>query len=121
RTGAVSRCPSCSRARSRRATTARWRWSRSRTAGRRSRSGCPYGRRVADWYAWHEAYDEPGSVIARRLSAVQAQIVGVLSEFPPGRIAVLSMCAGQGRDLIGALAGHPRRHDVVARLVELDP
>jgi hypothetical protein len=31
------------------------------------------------------------------------------------------MCAGQGRDLLGALAGHPRRGDVRARLVELDP
>ncbi|GHD35622.1 hypothetical protein GCM10010335_31060 [Streptomyces galbus] len=30
------------------------------------------------------------------------------------------MCAGQGRDLIGVLAGHPRRDDVRARLVELD-
>src|SRR5262249_52969254 len=28
---------------------------------------------------------------------------------------------GQGRDLIGALAGHRRRTDVTARLVELDP
>jgi hypothetical protein len=32
---------------------------------------------------------------------------------------VLSMCAGQGRDLIGPLATHPRREDVRA-LVELD-
>ena len=31
------------------------------------------------------------------------------------------LCAGQGRDLIGVLAGHPRRADVTARLVELDP
>jgi Methyltransferase domain len=74
-----------------------------------------------DWYAWHDAYDDPGSVIARRLTAVQHQIVDALAQVPPGRITVLSMCAGQGRDLIGALAGHPRRPDVVARLVELDP
>jgi hypothetical protein len=33
----------------------------------------------------------------------------------------VSVCAGQGRDLIGALADHPRRADVSARLVELDP
>jgi hypothetical protein len=31
------------------------------------------------------------------------------------------MCAGQGRDVVGALADHPRRDDVRARLVELDP
>lgn len=30
------------------------------------------------------------------------------------------MCAGQGHDLIGVLAEHPRRADVTARLVELD-
>jgi hypothetical protein len=30
------------------------------------------------------------------------------------------MCAGQGRDLIGPLAAHPRRDDVHALLVELD-
>lgn len=39
----------------------------------------------------------------------------------PGEIRVVSLCAGQGRDLIGALAGHPRREEVTARLVELDP
>ena len=75
---------------------------------------------MADWYTWHDGYDEPGSGIAQRLPAVQRQIVAALSQVPPGPITVLSMCAGQGRDLIGALAGHPRRHDVVARLVELD-
>jgi hypothetical protein len=31
------------------------------------------------------------------------------------------MCAGQGRDVIGVLAEHPRRADVAALLVELDP
>jgi hypothetical protein len=33
---------------------------------------------------------------------------------------VISLCAGQGRDLLGVLADHPRRGDVRARLVELD-
>lgn len=33
---------------------------------------------------------------------------------------MISLCAGQGRDLLEVLAGHPRRHDVRARLVELD-
>lgn len=31
------------------------------------------------------------------------------------------MCAGQGRDVIGVLSDHPRRADVAAVLVELDP
>jgi hypothetical protein len=33
----------------------------------------------------------------------------------------VSLCAGQGHDVIGALADHPRASDVQARLVELDP
>ncbi len=76
---------------------------------------------MTDWFAWHEAYDEPGSVVAQRLTAVQRAIVAALDGYPPGRITAVSMCAGQGRDLIGALAGHPRGTDVAARLVELDP
>ncbi|TDV57562.1 hypothetical protein CLV71_101433 [Actinophytocola oryzae] len=34
---------------------------------------------------------------------------------------MVSLCAGQGRDLLEVLADHPRRDDVRARLVELDP
>jgi hypothetical protein len=39
----------------------------------------------------------------------------------PGPIRLVSMCAGQGHDVIGALEGHPRAPDVQARLVELEP
>jgi ubiquinone/menaquinone biosynthesis C-methylase UbiE len=74
-----------------------------------------------DWHAWHERYDEPGSLLARRLAVVQDRIARALDAAPPGEIGVLSMCAGQGRDLLGALDGHPRREDVRALLVELDP
>jgi hypothetical protein len=35
-------------------------------------------------------------------------------------IRLLSLCAGEGRDVIGVLPTHPRRNDVTARLVELD-
>jgi len=74
-----------------------------------------------DWARWHSAYDDPGSALARRLAVVQARIRELLDAAAPGRIGVVSMCAGQGRDLFGALAGHPRAADVSARLVELDP
>jgi hypothetical protein len=74
-----------------------------------------------DWAAWHDDYDDPGSVLAGRLAAVQHVIRKALDELPPGPVTVLSMCAGQGRDLLGVLATHPRRADVRARLVELDP
>ena len=74
-----------------------------------------------DWYDWHAFYDDPGSGLSRRLSWVQDQIRAALDAAPPGPIRAISLCAGQGRDLIGVLADHPRRADVTARLVELDP
>jgi len=74
-----------------------------------------------DWYSWHAPYDDPGSGLARRLAWVQDRIRAALDAAPPGPLRAISMCAGQGRDLIGVLAGHPRRADVTARLVELDP
>ena len=74
-----------------------------------------------DWVAWHEPYDQPGSSLARRLEVVQNRIAAALEQAPPGPIRVISMCAGHGRDLLGALADHARAIDVTARLVELDP
>ena len=74
-----------------------------------------------DWYAWHDDYDDPDTALARRLAAVQEQVRAALDDAEPGPLRAISLCAGQGRDLIGALAGHPRQHDVRARLVELDP
>ncbi len=73
-----------------------------------------------DWRTWHDEYDLPGSRLARRLQAVQSQIRDALDSRPPGPLQVVSMCAGQGRDLLEVLADHPRRDDVRARLVELD-
>ena len=73
-----------------------------------------------DWVAWHTDYDQPDSTLAHRLAAVRERIKVALDEAPPGPLRAVSLCAGQGRDLIGALATHPRRGDVTARLVELD-
>ena len=74
-----------------------------------------------DWQAWHERYEDPTSPISRRLAVVQDLIRGAMDRAAPGPIRVVSMCAGQGRDLHGALAGHPRADEVTALLVELDP
>ena len=76
---------------------------------------------LRDWYAWHDDYDRPGSDLARRLSWVRDRIRAALDEATYGPVRAISLCAGQGRDLIGVLADHPRRGDVTARLVELDP
>ena len=75
---------------------------------------------IVDWRAWHDDYQHPDSLLSRRLRIVQHQIRQALDDCPPGRLRVISLCAGQGHDLLGALAHHPRRHDVTARLVELD-
>ena len=74
-----------------------------------------------DWENWHDAYDRPDSALAARLIAVKSLIRQALDDAPPGPLRVVSLCAGQGRDLIEALADHPRRADVRALLVELDP
>lgn len=74
-----------------------------------------------DWRAWHDEYEDPTSSLSRRLAVVQDVVRGALDRAAPGPIRVLSLCAGQGRDLHGALAGHPRADDVSALLVELDP
>jgi hypothetical protein len=73
-----------------------------------------------DWRAWHEGYEDPDSELGRRLALVQSQLRAALDQAPPGPIRAISVCAGQGHDIIGVLADHPRREDVSARLVELD-
>ncbi|GAA2126860.1 SAM-dependent methyltransferase [Actinomadura napierensis] len=75
---------------------------------------------AADWRAWHGAYDDPESSLARRLATVRERIREVLDAAPSGPLRAVSLCAGEGRDLIGVLVDHPRRADVTARLVELD-
>jgi hypothetical protein len=74
-----------------------------------------------DWVRWHDAYDDPASGLSTRLALVQAHFSDALVAAPAGPIRVVSLCAGQGRDVIGVLPGHPRKDDVTALLVELDP
>ncbi len=73
------------------------------------------------WQDWHARYQDPNSHLSQRLGVVQGRIRHALDHAPAGPIRVISICAGDGRDLLGVLADHPRRHDVMARLVELDP
>jgi hypothetical protein len=73
-----------------------------------------------DWRAWHSDYDVPGSTLARRLAVVQERIRGALDAAPAGPVRVVSMCAGEGRDLLPVLAEHPRGADVRGVLVEWD-
>jgi hypothetical protein len=51
---------------------------------------------------------------------VRRHVAAIVAEAPAGPVTVLSICGGQGRELIGALEDHPRKGDVRGRLVELD-
>jgi predicted kinase len=72
------------------------------------------------WSEWHRLYADPNSRLSLRLRAVQTRIQEALDDCPAGDIRVVSLCAGQGQDLLGVLQHHVRRDDVLARLVELD-
>jgi len=74
-----------------------------------------------DYLAWHDDYDRPGSRLHLRLLVVQDLLATALDELPPGPVRVISMCAGQGRDLVTVARRHRRGGDLVGRLVELDP
>ena len=77
-------------------------------------------RQAADWIAWHREYDEPASRLARRLAVVQAHLRSAIDE-RPGPLRIVSMCAGEGRDVVGVLAAHRRRDEIDALLIELNP
>ena len=74
-----------------------------------------------DWMKWHEKYDDLDSSLSRRLIVVRQRIAEALDRAAAGPIWVASMCAGDGRDILGVLKGHPRAGDVSGRLVELNP
>ena len=79
------------------------------------------GAAVKDWVAWHREYDDPSSSLSARLDCVRRHLAAAIDQMPPGSLQVVSLCAGQGHDVIGVLSGHPRRDDVRALLVESDP
>ena len=71
-----------------------------------------------DWHAWHEEYDDPTSSLSRRLAVVRDELAAVLAD-RTGPVALLSLCAGDGRDTLPVLADS--QASVSAVLVELDP
>jgi hypothetical protein len=71
-----------------------------------------------DWAAWHRDY-ESDTPLRRRLATVQLHIGAVLDSKRQSPLRVISLCAGEARDLLGALEGHARR-DIRGRLVEQD-
>ena len=76
---------------------------------------------MKDWGRWHSAYDDPASSLSARLERVRWHLARAVGQAPAGPVRLLSLCAGQGHDVLGVLPGHPRRDDVRALLVEADP
>jgi hypothetical protein len=62
---------------------------------------------MADWVGWHARYDDPESTQSRRLVVVRRRVGEALDGLGP-RARVLSLCAGDGRDLLPELAARPR-------------
>ena len=86
-----------------------------------SRVLSPLGRAVTEeWVDWHRNYDSDPT-LRERLRTVQARLREALDRLPAGPVRLVSACAGDGRDVLGALDGHPRAGDVRALLVELSP
>ena len=73
------------------------------------------------WVAWHEPYDDPSSPLSRRLRCVQGVVSGWLDRRSPAQMRIISVCAGQGHDLLDVLSQRDDVAGLTARLVELDP
>jgi hypothetical protein len=75
---------------------------------------------TSEWVEFHQRYAEDGA-LTERLRWVREFLGKALENGPPGPRRAISLCAGDGRDLLEVLAVHPRGRDVRARLVDLDP
>lgn len=73
---------------------------------------------MSDWRAWHRAYDDSESSLSRRLRVVRARVDALVTV--GGVRSVLSLCAGDGRDVIPVLARLDAAVDPRLVLVERD-
>jgi len=76
-----------------------------------------------DWRDWHQHYDNPNSSISLRLALVQRDLRRALAEAPNdenGMVNLITMCAGEGRDVLPVLAQENSGRPVRAILVEYD-
>lgn len=71
-----------------------------------------------NWSEWHNKYDAPGSDLAARLVAVQNAIH---ESIEGGAVSIIDICAGDARDIVGALRGDPSAARLHGLLVEIDP
>lgn len=76
---------------------------------------------TTDWHAWHAPYDDAQSPLSRRRRIIQGHLRDWLDETQPRNVRVLSVCAGDGSDLIDVLRDRrdADRHATVAALPQL--
>jgi hypothetical protein len=73
----------------------------------------------ADWVRWPErAYRNES--YRSRLRTVQDHVAECIDAVDSGSVQIISICAGDGRDVIDVVRSHRRRDDVRACLIELD-
>lgn len=77
------------------------------------------GRQAIDWKDWHAIYDRPSGANARLL-AVQKAVSECLALLPAGPVKLLSIFAGDGRDIIPVVAGSMRRNEVNCQFIEIN-
>jgi hypothetical protein len=75
---------------------------------------------TSGWARWHNRYDDPSEPLAVRLRLVVDETRQAISRCAGRPIRLVSVCAGQGRDVVAALEGHSRRDEVSAILLELN-
>jgi hypothetical protein len=75
---------------------------------------------LRDYEQWHAAYDDPDSGLSWRLRTAQQYLRQALDRYP-GPIRALSVCSGDGRDLLGVLSERQDADRVSAVLIELNP
>ena len=73
-----------------------------------------------DWLQWHRDYDDPTSSHSARLGVVRRCIGAALDALGPRCRGIVSLCAGDGRDVLPELALRPALAPEVL-LVELEP
>lgn len=71
------------------------------------------------WVAWHRQYELEGP-LSRRLAVVREQVALAVERHAGSALRVLSLCSGDGRDLIEPLASDGGARAISGRLVELD-
>jgi hypothetical protein len=75
--------------------------------------------RPGNWNGWLEAAYKQRRYLERLLT-VQEHLAECLDIAPAGSVRIISICAGDGRDVIDVLRLHHRRIDAAAWLVELN-